>query len=99
MTSEASRILEQIRIPALIVSARQVSFANAAAKALLGVHIQGEDVRIALRDPDAFPFSDLVVKREVKSLGAKVDLESWRPWRAYAVIYLWNRAGFMEAKK
>ena len=53
----------------------------------------------ALRDPDAFPFSDLVVKREVKALGAKVDLESWRPWRAYAVIYLWNRAGFMEAKK
>jgi AraC family transcriptional regulator of adaptative response / DNA-3-methyladenine glycosylase II len=46
----------------------------------------------ALRDPDAFPFSDLVVKREMKKLGTAIDLAAWRPWRAYATLYLWNRS-------
>lgn len=40
------------------------------------------------RDPDAFPASDLVLKRAL----AGVDIEAWRPWRAYAAMYLWKRA-------
>lgn len=50
----------------------------------------------ALRDPDAFPSSDLGVRRAAAALGlpdAPVALEAraeaWRPWRAYAVMYLW----------
>ena len=46
-------LLEHLQTPAMIVSSGQVSFANAAAKALLGHHIVGQDVRIAVRDPDA----------------------------------------------
>jgi AraC family transcriptional regulator of adaptative response / DNA-3-methyladenine glycosylase II len=50
----------------------------------------------ALGDPDAFPAADLGVRRAAQALGlpaAPVALtahaERWRPWRAYAVQYLW----------
>ena len=49
----------------------------------------------ALRFADAFPSSDLEVR---KSLGSKITREldaksaAWRPWRAYAVIHLWRNA-------
>ncbi|MDE8650169.1 sensor histidine kinase [Novosphingobium album (ex Liu et al. 2023)] len=51
MAIDGVQLLEHIQTPALIVSRGQVSFANAAAKALLGAHILGQDVRIAIRDP------------------------------------------------
>ncbi|MCP5102446.1 MAG: DNA-3-methyladenine glycosylase 2 family protein [bacterium] len=44
----------------------------------------------ALREPDAFPGSDLVLKRKVRELS--FDPNIWRPWRAYAAMYLWNSA-------
>jgi len=46
-------LLENIQTPALLVTNAQVSFANGAAKSLLGAHIVGQDVRIAIRNPDA----------------------------------------------
>jgi two-component system phosphate regulon sensor histidine kinase PhoR len=46
-------LLEHIQTPAMTVRGGQVAFANAAAKALLGSHIVGQDVRIAIRNPDA----------------------------------------------
>jgi AraC family transcriptional regulator of adaptative response / DNA-3-methyladenine glycosylase II len=39
----------------------------------------------ALGDPDAFPASDLVLRRKA----AGMDPERWRPWRAYAAMHLW----------
>jgi 3-methyladenine DNA glycosylase/8-oxoguanine DNA glycosylase len=50
----------------------------------------------ALREPDAFPCGDLGLlhaldletPREVEQRA-----EAWRPWRAYATMYLWNMAG------
>ncbi|SFG15229.1 two-component system, OmpR family, phosphate regulon sensor histidine kinase PhoR [Novosphingobium sp. CF614] len=53
MTMEGVHLLEQLQTPALMVSRGQVQFANSAAKGLLGAHIVGEDVRIAIRDPKA----------------------------------------------
>jgi two-component system phosphate regulon sensor histidine kinase PhoR len=53
MAVEGIRLLEHLQTPALVVSRAQVVFANAAAKALLGTHTVGQDVRIALRNPDA----------------------------------------------
>jgi AraC family transcriptional regulator of adaptative response / DNA-3-methyladenine glycosylase II len=55
---------------------------------------------VALRvlgDRDAFPDSDLGVRRGAAGLGIPVaDLarlsESWRPWRGYAVMHLWRAA-------
>lgn len=47
------QLLEHLQTPALMVSRGQVKFANSAAIALLGAHIVGQDVRIAIRDPRA----------------------------------------------
>ena len=54
MTSPSDpALLDRIHIPALLVSGGRVSFANAAALELLGAHVAGEDVRLAIRDPQA----------------------------------------------
>ncbi len=51
----------------------------------------------ALRDPDAFPASDLGVREGFQRLGLPTTAsaiaeyaERWRPFRAYAVMHLWN---------
>jgi AraC family transcriptional regulator, regulatory protein of adaptative response / DNA-3-methyladenine glycosylase II len=51
----------------------------------------------ALSDPDAFLPTDLGVRRALARLGQPDDpasttalAERWRPWRAYAVQYLWT---------
>ena len=50
----------------------------------------------ALREPDAFPSGDLGLLRAL-GLGNARELErraeAWRPWRAYAAMYLWNTVG------
>lgn len=47
----------------------------------------------ALGEPDAFPSADLALLRN-SGLSSSRELErraeAWRPWRAYAAIYLWN---------
>ncbi len=50
----------------------------------------------ALREPDAFPSSDLGLLRVMKPEGGLLTpaqlekrAESWRPWRSYAAMYLW----------
>lgn len=58
----------------------------------------------ALNDPNAFPYSDLILRRSVSSeeLTPKQLLalsEAWQPWRAYAVILLWKHYGtYVRAK-
>lgn len=54
----------------------------------------------ALGDPDAFPYSDLILRRAAtdpgETLTAKALLElseKWKPWRAYAVLLLWAHYG------
>jgi len=55
---------------------------------------------IALRvlsDPNAFPYSDLILRRAAAKKGETLSpkellaiAEVWKPWRAYAVILLWK---------
>jgi AraC family transcriptional regulator of adaptative response / DNA-3-methyladenine glycosylase II len=50
----------------------------------------------ALSWPDAFPHTDYGVKKALPGKTAKEIValsESWRPWRSYAVINLWNSLG------
>ncbi len=42
----------------------------------------------ALQDPDAFPESDLVLRRIVAA--RQLDPDRWKPWRAYGAIHLWT---------
>lgn len=51
----------------------------------------------ALRDPDAFPATDLGVRRGFEALGLEASpaaiaarAERWRPYRAYAAMLLWT---------
>jgi AraC family transcriptional regulator, regulatory protein of adaptative response / DNA-3-methyladenine glycosylase II len=47
----------------------------------------------ALRDPDAFPTQDLVLRQRFgKCTARELELrsENWRPWRAYAALLLWQ---------
>lgn len=51
----------------------------------------------ALGDPDAFPVGDLGVQNAASQAGLPrggpellIRAEVWRPWRAYAVQYLWS---------
>jgi two-component system phosphate regulon sensor histidine kinase PhoR len=53
MALDGVHLLEHIQTPALGVVRGQVTFANAAAKSLLGAHIVSQDVRIAIRNPKA----------------------------------------------
>ncbi len=52
-----------------------------------------------MRNPDAFPASDLglrksVIEGEILTTSALEELaRSWRPWRAYAAMLLWQRPG------
>jgi AraC family transcriptional regulator of adaptative response / DNA-3-methyladenine glycosylase II len=53
---------------------------------------------IAMRaggDPDAFPSGDLVLRRAAGGVTARAldrRADAWRPWRAYAVLWLWQQA-------
>ena len=49
----------------------------------------------ALNEPDAFPSGDLVLRRMAGDLSTRaLDARSlaWSPWRAYAVMLLWQSA-------
>jgi AraC family transcriptional regulator of adaptative response / DNA-3-methyladenine glycosylase II len=49
----------------------------------------------ALSWPDAFPHTDLVLRKALGENNPKKILamtEQWRPWRAYAALHLWARA-------
>jgi AraC family transcriptional regulator, regulatory protein of adaptative response / DNA-3-methyladenine glycosylase II len=59
---------------------------------------------VALRglgEPDAFPAGDLILRRMASNVTqplSEVEMESrseaWRPWRAYAAMYLWDTAAY-----
>jgi 3-methyladenine DNA glycosylase/8-oxoguanine DNA glycosylase len=49
----------------------------------------------AMQQADAFPSGDLVLRRVAGNLTARAldaQAERWRPWRAYAVMLLWQAA-------
>jgi AraC family transcriptional regulator of adaptative response / DNA-3-methyladenine glycosylase II len=56
----------------------------------------------ALGDPDAFPSGDVALLRASRlanhrALNARAEL--WRPWRAYATLYLWSSLHTVAAMK
>jgi AraC family transcriptional regulator of adaptative response / DNA-3-methyladenine glycosylase II len=47
----------------------------------------------AAGDPDAFPETDLGLRRAIDRLGCPPEhARRWRPWRAYAALHLWTWA-------
>jgi AraC family transcriptional regulator of adaptative response / DNA-3-methyladenine glycosylase II len=52
----------------------------------------------ALGDTDAFPGSDLVLKRALEK-HPKLDVERLSPWKGYVAIYLWKEYAKLLSKK
>ena len=58
-----------------------------------------------LGEVDAFPAADLVVRRmlgngrPLSAAECERRADRWRPWRAYAVMHLWNGANDLRAKE
>lgn len=59
----------------------------------------------ALGDPDVFLPTDVGVRRGAELLGlgsSPAEIEetarAWRPWRSYALMYLWNLNSFKESE-
>ncbi|MEM7096655.1 MAG: Ada metal-binding domain-containing protein [Pseudomonadota bacterium] len=54
-----------------------------------------------LKDPNAFPDNDWVVLKELGCTAAQARKQSqtWQPWRAYVLMYLWYSAGKRRATK
>lgn len=53
----------------------------------------------ALRDPDAFPHGDLVLRKALDLATQREVLTrslDWAPWRAYAAIHLWHHAAYAK---
>jgi AraC family transcriptional regulator of adaptative response / DNA-3-methyladenine glycosylase II len=60
----------------------------------------------ALGEPDALPYGDWVLRRMAARGAAPLTAqqleqrsETWRPWRSYATVYLWQAAGQLAARK
>lgn len=49
-------------------------------------------------DTDAFPGTDLILKRAIEK-HPDLDLETIRPWRSYAAIYLWKHYALQLSKQ
>ena len=65
-----------------------------------------ECILMRLGDPDAFPATDLGVRRALRALGQPDDTaaavrqaEAWRPWRSYAVQHLWGIGSTVVAER
>lgn len=88
-----------VREPALLSTASSLDAAVTRLCALDGVGdwtAQYIAMR-ALREPDAFPASDLGLSRALETEEGRPSprvlvaaAERWRPWRAYAVLHLWH---------
>jgi two-component system phosphate regulon sensor histidine kinase PhoR len=97
-------LVDALEEPALIVEGLTISFANGGAKALLGPGIEGRDVRLAIRHPDA-------LEHILSGRGADVDVtgigEVGRPWRVVvrdlgrgaAFVRMIDRSGTVSAEK
>ena len=74
---DQTRLLTLIDLPALLVEAERVTFANRAALALLGAHIVGENVRIALRAPDAVALITRADGGRARLTGISIPGSNW----------------------
>lgn len=97
-------LVDALEEPALIVEGLGISFANDAARLLLGSGIEGRDVRLAIRHPDALEHILTGRASEVEVAGiAQVG----RPWRVVVrdlghgstFVRLIDRAGPVSAEK
>jgi two-component system, OmpR family, phosphate regulon sensor histidine kinase PhoR len=97
-------LVDALDEPALIVEGLTVSFANEGAKGILGQGIEGRDVRLAIRHPDALEHILTGRSGEVEVTGIG---EVGRPWRVVvrdlghgaSFVRMIDRAAAVSAEK
>ena len=76
-TTEETALVALLDMPSLMIEGDKVVFANRAATALLGAHIVGQDVRLALRQPDAMALINARDGGHAKVKGISVSGSLW----------------------
>lgn len=79
-TSEVRLIADALQEPTIIVRGRRIELANTAARKLLGEGIEGRDVRLAIRHPEAL---DLILARRAGDIDVTGIGELGRTWRLH----------------
>jgi two-component system phosphate regulon sensor histidine kinase PhoR len=100
----ARDLLEALGEPALLVVGQTIQLANEPARVVLGSSIEGGDVRLAIRHPQAL---ELVLKSEPGEIDFSGAGELGRPWRLVArpvcsdalLLRLIDRSDAMAAEK
>jgi two-component system, OmpR family, phosphate regulon sensor histidine kinase PhoR len=77
MTLSAEPVLDHIDVPALLLREGQVTYANTAATALLGAHIVGDNIRIALRQPAALALIASQESGRIRLDGLSIAGSTW----------------------
>lgn len=93
LNASVATLVDRIELPLIIVSGDRVSLANQAAQSLLGSHIVGQDVRLAIRHPAAVALVSSGQEGTVSIGGLSAPMSIWevsaRPigqgWRVIAL--------------
>ena len=97
-------LVDALEEPALIVEGLTISFANEGAKAVLGSGIEGRDVRLAIRHPDALQH---ILTGRAGDVDVTGIAEVGRPWRVVVrdlghgacFVRMIDRAGAVSAEQ
>ena len=77
MNDLSLELLEFVEVPALLVVKGCIEYANPAALKLLGSHIRGEDVRIAIRNPAAVGLLATETSGRIRVDGLSIAASKW----------------------
>jgi two-component system phosphate regulon sensor histidine kinase PhoR len=101
--TDVRMIIDALDEPTIIVSGKRVELANAPARKLLGEQIEGRDVRLAIRHPQAL---DLILAHRSGEIDVTGIGELGRAWRlliktigASVMVRMVDRSAAVSAEK
>jgi len=89
-------LIEPLGVPLVLLNRERIVLANAAAREVLGAHVLGQDVRVALRHPDAIALLDQPESATTTVTGLTGPRSIWQVSRRqiderFAMVELVNR--------
>ena len=89
-------LIEPLGVPLMLLDRERIALANAAAREVMGAHILGQDVRVALRHPDAIALLDQPESATTTVTGLTGPRSIWQVSRRqiderFAMVELVNR--------
>ena len=100
----ARALVESLDEPALVIEGSAIRVTNGAARRLLGARIEGRDIRLAIRHPQALEMILAHGRGEVDATGIVEPGRSWRLlirplWRNAALVRMIDRSDAVSAEK